>query len=135
MVRLSVMDTVSTRPLVFRFSGQANIINHGLSALGLNYAALYPAPNIPDSFANNYRINALGNNNTDQMDARIDETATEKIQLFGRYSYSKAQRFQAPVFSGIADGGGYNTGNRPLDVNATVLGYTHVLLAADKASS
>ena len=108
-------------------AGQANVINHGLSSLGLNYAALYPAPNIPNSFANNYRVNAAGSNNTDQMDARIDANPTEKVQLFGRYSYSTSKRFQAPVFEGIADGGGYNTGNRPLEVNAAVLGYTHIL--------
>ena len=107
--------------------GQANVINHGLSPLGLNYAALYPAPNIAGAFANNYRVNAQGDNNTDQMDARVDDNLTEKIQLFGRYSYSAGRRFQAPVFDGIADGGTYNTGSRPLNVNAAVLGYTHIL--------
>jgi hypothetical protein len=31
-----------------------------------------------------------------------------------KISYIHDTRFQAPVFSGIADGGGYNTGSRPL---------------------
>ncbi len=116
-------DPSSGQPI----QGQANIINGGLTSLGLNYAALYPAPNIAGSFANNYRVNALGYNNSDQMDARIDDSITTKAQLFARYSYSTGRRFQAPVFDGVADGGTYNTGSRPLDVNAAVLGYTHIL--------
>ncbi|AXC12649.1 Oar protein [Acidisarcina polymorpha] len=106
--------------------GQANVINEGINSIGSNYAALYPTPNLP-GFANNYRVNAPGYNNGDQMDARVDESLTSKIQLFERYSYGTQQRFQAPVFEGIADGGGYNTGNRPTDINGAVLGYTHLL--------
>lgn len=107
--------------------GQANVINQGLSTIGLNYAALYPAPNIAGSFANNYRVNAPGYENVNQMDARIDENLTSKAQIFERYSLDEDSRFQAPVFAGIADGGSYNTGNRPLNVNGAVLGYTHIL--------
>jgi hypothetical protein len=107
--------------------GQANVITNGLSSVGLNYAALYPAPTSPGSFANNYQINAPGNEQINQMDARVDENLTSKVQLFERYSLSEDSRFQAPVFSGIADGGGYNTGNRPMNVNAAVLGYTHII--------
>lgn len=107
--------------------GQANVISQGMNSIGLNYAALFPAPNLPGSFANNYQINAPGNEQQDQMDARVDENLTSKIELFERYSLEEDSRFQAPVFSGIADGGGYNTGNRPLDVNAAVLGYTHII--------
>jgi hypothetical protein len=107
--------------------GQANVITSGLSSVGLNYAALYPSPNIPGAFANNYQINAPGNEHMDQMDARFDENLTSKVQFFERYSLSEDTRFQAPIFSGIADGGGYNTGNRPQNVNAAVLGYTHII--------
>ena len=96
-------------------TGQANIIPAGsLQSLGLNYAALYPAPNQPgpngDYSTLNYAVNAPGTDQTDQMDARADETVTDKIQLFQRFSYIKDSRFQAPVFSGIADGGGTTPG-------------------------
>jgi outer membrane receptor protein involved in Fe transport len=107
--------------------GQANVINQGLSSLGLNYAALYPAPNIPGTFANNYTVNAPGSQQADQMDARVDENVTSKIELFARYSHSQSTRFQAPVFSGIADGGSYNTGTRPMNTDGAVFGYTHIL--------
>ena len=114
-------------------AGQANIIPAGMSPLGLNYAALYPAPNVAPSAANNfgtannYVINAPGYEQTDQMDARVDENLTDKTQLFERFSYLKDKRFQAPVFSGIADGGGYNTGNRPLTSYGAVIGLTDTI--------
>ena len=105
---------------------QANIITSGLSPLGLAYAALYPAPNLPGT-ANNYVVNAPGYDQIDQMDARADENVTSKIQLFQRVSLTEDTRFQAPVFSGIADGGSYNTGNRPLEAYGGVLGLTHTI--------
>src|SRR5208337_2434321 len=107
-------------------SGQANIIpSASMVQLGLNYAALYPVVATPGG--NNYSVNAPGTNRGDQMDVRVDENVTSKIQLFERFSLSQESRFQAPVFSGIADGGNYNTGNRPLDTRGLVLGYTHAI--------
>ncbi|HJT69459.1 MAG TPA: TonB-dependent receptor [Terriglobales bacterium] len=106
---------------------QANIIPAGsLNSLGLAYAALYPAPNLPGT-ANNYVVNAPGYDQVDQMDARADENLTSKIQTFQRFSYTKDHRFQAPVFSGIADGGHFNTGNRPLNAEGLVLGLTDTM--------
>jgi hypothetical protein len=101
-------------------NGAANIIPGGMSQLGLNYAALYPTVAVPGG--NNYSVNAPGTNQADQMDSRVDENVTSKFQLFERFSLSQVSRFQAPVFSGIADGGGYNTGTQPLDTRGFVLG-------------
>jgi hypothetical protein len=121
-------DPVTGLPI----AGQANIIPAGsLNTLGLNYAALYPSPNQPgpngDYSALNYAVNAPGTDKVDQMDVRADENLTDKIQLFQRFSYIKDNRFQAPVFSGIADGGGYNTGGRPLDTEGAVFGLNYAI--------
>jgi hypothetical protein len=94
-----------------------------MSQLGLNYAALYPAPNLPGT-SNNYTVNAPGHDQIDQMDARSDENLSSKMQLFQRFSLIEDSRFQAPVFPGLADGGHYNTGNRPLESYGGVLGLT-----------
>jgi len=108
--------------------GQANTIPLAdMNSVGLNYAALYPLPNVPGAFANNYVVNAPGNDQISQMDARADQNITSKIQLFERFSYIKDTRFQAPVFPGIADGGSYNTGNRPLSTQGLVLGLTDTI--------
>jgi hypothetical protein len=114
-------DVTTGQPI----QGQANIIPGGMSQLGLNYAALYPVVTTPGG--GNYSVNALGTNRVDQMDVRVDENVSSKMQLFERFSLSQSQRFQAPVFSGIADGGNYNTGNRPLTTRGLVLGSTNVI--------
>ncbi|MGA8342695.1 MAG: carboxypeptidase-like regulatory domain-containing protein, partial [Candidatus Sulfotelmatobacter sp.] len=113
-------------------AGQANIIPAGSrNSLGLNYAALYPAPNQPgpngDYSTLNYAVNAPGTDQVDQMDVRADENVTDKIQLFQRFSFIKDSRFQAPVFSGIADGGNYNTGDRPLSTEGAVFGLNYAI--------
>ncbi len=114
-------DTTTGLPI----AGQANIIPGGMSQLGLNYAALYPVVATPGG--DNYSVNALGTNQVDQMDVRVDENISSKMQLFERFTLSQQSRFQAPVFSGIADGGGYSTGNRPLTTRGFVLGSTHTI--------
>jgi hypothetical protein len=100
-------------------------------SLGLNYAALYPAPNQPgpngDYSTLNYAVNAPGTDQVDQMDVRADENVSDKTQLFERFSFIKDTRFQAPVFSGIADGGNYNTGNRPLNTEGAVVGLNYAI--------
>jgi hypothetical protein len=108
--------------------GQANIIpSQFLNSIGLNYASLYPAPNVQGAQGNNYRINAPGTHSVDQMDVRVDENVSSKIQLFQRFSLIQDHRFQAPPFPGIADGGSYNTGNRPLHNRGLALGYTQTV--------
>src|SRR5262249_40224590 len=83
--------------------GQANIIPSGrLNQLGLNFAALYPV--VSTTGGNNYSVNSPGSDRLDQTDIRVDESVSSKIQLFQRFSLSQDHRFQAPVFSGLADG-------------------------------
>jgi hypothetical protein len=96
-----------------------------LNSIGLNYAALYPAPNVPGAQGNNYRINAPGTHRVDQMDIRMDESVSSKDQIFQRFTLVQDHRFQAPPFPGLADGGSYNTGNRPLHDRGLALGSTH----------
>jgi Carboxypeptidase regulatory-like domain/TonB dependent receptor len=121
-----VRDGFGFNPVTGLPGPQANIINSGMSTLGLGYAALYPKPNLTGT-ANNYVVNAPGTDQIDQTDARGDENLTSKIQLFQRFSLIEDSRFQAPVFSGIADGGSYNTGNRPLEAYGGVLGLTDTI--------
>jgi len=122
----TVRDGFGFDPTTGLPTAQANIIPSGrMSQLGLNYAALYPVVTTPGG--GNYSVNALGTNRVDQMDVRVDENVSSKMQLFERFTLSQSQRFQAPVFSGIADGGGYSTGDRPLTTRGFVLGSTHTI--------
>ena len=77
---------------------QANIIPLGsLNTLGLNYAALYPAPNLPGT-ANNYVMNAPGTEQTDQMDARVDENSPAKPSCSKDFHISKTPDFKPRLF-------------------------------------
>lgn len=97
-----------------------------LDPIAHNVAALYPAPNGPGN-ANNYNVNAPGNDTIDQMDARIDYSISQKQQLFGRFSLSQRTRFQAPPLPGLADGGSYSTGNYFEGTRGAVLAHTFTI--------
>ncbi|MFL6353399.1 MAG: TonB-dependent receptor domain-containing protein [Bryobacteraceae bacterium] len=117
-------DPISGLPI----PGQANIIPASrFDTIAHNVANLYPAPTDPTSFANNYVVNAPGQDNIDQMDARGDYSITSRQQLFGRFSLSERTRFQAPPFPGLADGGSYGTGNYLEDTHGAALGYTFTI--------
>jgi Carboxypeptidase regulatory-like domain/TonB-dependent Receptor Plug Domain len=109
-------------------SGQANIIPQAsMSTLAQNVLALYPAPTITGALANNYVVNEPSTNQADQFDVRVDQNVSTATQIFGRFSYDKELRDTAPPFPGIADGGGYNTGTRPLHAVASVFGWTQTV--------
>jgi hypothetical protein len=97
-----------------------------LDPIAHNVAALYPAPNGPGN-ANNYNVNAPGNDTIDQMDARIDYSISQKQQLFGRFSLSQRTRFQSPPLPGLADGGNYSTGNYFEGTRGAVLAHTFTI--------
>ena len=112
--------------------GQANIIPTGrINSIGGNYAALYPNPTTafdpanPSTSANNYTVNGPGTSNLDHGDVRVDHNLSAAGNLFGRFSISRWNRFQAPVFSGIADGGNYGTGNYVEWTRGAAIGYIH----------
>lgn len=109
-------------------SGQANIIPQAsMSTLAQNVLALYPAPTIKGALANNYVVNEPSTNQADQFDVRVDQNVSTATQIFGRFSYDKELRDTAPPFPGIADGGSYNTGTRPLHAVASVFGWTQTV--------
>lgn len=106
----------------------ANIIPQAsMSQLAQNVLALYPNPTLSNVLRNNYDVNMPATNQADQFDVRIDQNVSTKTQIFGRYSFDKELRVVAPPFPGIADGGSYNTGTRPLKAQAAVFGWTQTL--------
>jgi hypothetical protein len=122
-------DAITGQP-----TAQANIIPaNRLDSIGQNYAALYPDPTVAfdpsndKTRANNYTVNSPGSSTLDHMDVRVDHNVSSAVQLFGRFSISRWNRFQAPVFTGIADGGNYGTGNYVESTRGAAIGYIHTL--------
>ncbi|HEV8038574.1 MAG TPA: TonB-dependent receptor [Bryobacteraceae bacterium] len=90
-------------------------------------AQLYPAPNVSGAMANNYIVNAAGNEQIDQGDGRMDHNITDRQQVFARFSWSQINRFQQPPLPGLADGGSYSTGNYIEDTRGAAIGYTFAI--------
>jgi hypothetical protein len=86
--------------------------------------SLYPAPT-GSSLYNNFAANRGATTDVNAFDVRIDEYATEKDQLFGRYSWSHSPSFSPPPFTGVADGGGYSNGAQSANTMGAALSYTH----------
>jgi outer membrane receptor protein involved in Fe transport len=89
-----------------------------------NLLLLYPAPNVPDALSNNYIVNNPGTNSINQGDARIDYSIDQQQQLFGRFSISHTNRFQAPPMPGLADGGNGFQGDSFDSTRGLAVGHT-----------
>ncbi len=88
-----------------------NIIPAGrLSAPAVNFFKLMPLPNIAGTdIVNNYAASGSGIFNTNQADGRIDSQHSDKLHLFGRYTYFGSNLSGAPFF-GAAGGPGFGPG-------------------------
>jgi Carboxypeptidase regulatory-like domain len=86
--------------------------------------SLFPAPTGP-TLSNNYTVNRNATTDVNAFDVRVDEYATEKDQIFGRYSWSHSPSFSPPPFTGFADGGGFNNGQQSANTMGAALSYSH----------
>ncbi|HXP10955.1 MAG TPA: carboxypeptidase-like regulatory domain-containing protein, partial [Acidobacteriaceae bacterium] len=82
-----------------------NIIPAGrLSAPSIAFFKLLPAPNVAGAgIVNNYSASGSGVFNTNQADGRVDTQLSQKLHLFGRYTYFGSSLSGAPYF-GAAGG-------------------------------
>ncbi|HEY6447615.1 MAG TPA: TonB-dependent receptor [Acidobacteriaceae bacterium] len=102
----SLMDTSDAGRAPFA----GNIIPAAdLSTAAENFFKLLPKPTSSTSIINNFAATGFGIFNTDQPDARIDWKPTEKLHLFGRYTWFSGNLSGAPYF-GAAGGAGYGSG-------------------------
>ena len=91
------------------YGGRNNVINPAnINPVAQNVINQFPAPN-RGSAANtfqNYTFQGNASDNTTQYDGRMDYNASQKDQMFARYSYSNEPVTLTPPF-GILDGGGF----------------------------
>jgi hypothetical protein len=81
-----------------------------LSTQAINLLNLLPNPNAgdPNSLNNNYAASGTGSFHTNQFDVRVDDRFSEKLHLFGRYTFFDSSLSGASVF-GDAGGPGFGT--------------------------
>ncbi len=102
----SLTDTSNTGRMPFA----GNIIPAAdLSAAAVAFFKLLPAPNAGSGVENNYAASGSGIFTTNQPDVRIDSKLTDKLHVFGRYTYFGGALSGHPFF-GAAGGLGFGSG-------------------------
>ncbi len=110
-------------------SGQQNVINPAsINPAGQALLNGYPLPNRGSAAntVNNYTFQGNASDNTTQYDGRVDYNASQKDQLFARYSYTNEPvTLTAPL--GLIDGGGFGgSGNTVVEGRNFTFSETHI---------
>ena len=102
-----------------------NVLPAGrLDANAIKLLNLYPNPTSGSAFTN-YAVSPKLFEHRNAFDARMDVNFSEKDQLFFRFSYADDPQFIPGIFTGIADGGGFQQGDQTANAQQSALGYTH----------
>lgn len=98
----------------FGYDAQGNpvnvIPNSRMDPLGQKLAALFPAPNVSGN-GYNYLSNPVLVEDRNQGDVRVDEVFSERDSAFYRFSTSRQPATIPSPFPGLADGGGFFSGD------------------------
>jgi hypothetical protein len=68
-----------------------------------------PAPNVPNSFSNNYASLPKASLTDNKGDGRVDYVLNDKTTIFGRFSNHHGNIVDASSIPGLAGGGGNGT--------------------------
>jgi hypothetical protein len=85
---------------------------------------LYPSPTSA-SVSSNYAVSPKLFEHRNAFDTRMDINFNEKNQLFFRFSLADDPQFIPGIFTGIADGGGFQQGDQTANAQQSALVYTH----------
>ncbi len=87
------------------------------------YANLYPIPQ--SGQGNNFTISPIERDRIDQGDIRLDYNASQRDQIFVRYSKSGRTDTRPAPLPGLANGGNSSTGVGHEDTDGAAIGFTH----------
>ena len=96
-----------------------------LDANAIALLNLYPNPTGSTLFSN-YANSPKLDEHSNSFDTRLDINASDKNQLFFRFSYKDDPQFIPGIFGGVADGGAFQQGNQTALAQQSALAYTHV---------
>jgi outer membrane receptor protein involved in Fe transport len=102
-----------------------NIITNP-NPVGLKYLQTFPLPNVPDAVQNNYVTERQQVRNFDDFDIRSDFNATQKDQLFFRYSFAQ-DNFTVTNSLGACCPSGFGSGDNIDHARGFVIGYTRTM--------
>ena len=83
-----------------------------ISSQAVNLLTLLPAPNVPEAgLTQNFITSGTELFNDDDFNIRVDHNASEKLNLFGRYSFADFRHHAVGAFGAIAGGPGLSPDN------------------------
>ncbi len=85
---------------------------------------LYPLPTQP-GVSNNFVWSPVREQNTNQVDGRVDHHFSEKANIFGRYSFGDTDTIVPAFIPGKGQGGGNFSGPNKLRTQGAAIGYIH----------
>jgi hypothetical protein len=100
-----------------------------IDPLGQKLIQLFPLPNV-SAAGYNYLSDPHMTQTVHQGDVRIDEVFTAHDTGFYRFSMSRNPSIIPSPFPGVADGGGFFTGDQQLNAYSAAVSETHVFSAA-----
>jgi hypothetical protein len=98
-----------------------------LDPLALRLAALYPAAGTLQPSGNNFLANPVRRETRNNFDARVDQKFSDKDNAFVRFSIENQPSFIPGTFGGLADGGGFFSGDENFSYRSVAASWTHVL--------
>jgi hypothetical protein len=102
-----------------------NIITNS-NPVGLKYLQTFPKPNLTGTILNNFLANRQAISNYDDFDVRADFNATQKDQLFFRYSYGR-DNFTVTNRLGPCCPSGFGSGDNINHPRGAAAGYTRTI--------
>ncbi|HYM07307.1 MAG TPA: TonB-dependent receptor, partial [Terriglobales bacterium] len=93
--------------------------------LGAKLANLFPAPNVTGN-GYNFLSNPVLNQDRNQGDVRVDQVFSGSDTAFYRFSASRQPSIIPGAFGGLADGGGFFTGNEQINGYNAAISETHI---------
>jgi len=98
-----------------------------LDPLALRLAALYPtAGPIDPNSGNNFVANPVRKETRNNFDVRVDQKFTDKDNTFFRFSFENQPSFIPGTFGGLADGGGFFSGDEDFSYRSFATSWTHI---------
>jgi hypothetical protein len=98
-----------------------------LDPLAAKLAALYPAPGpIQANTGNNFLSNPVLKETRNNFDIRVDQKFNDYDFAFFRFSYEDQPRSIPGVFPGVADGGGFFSGDEENSYRSFATSWTHI---------
>jgi outer membrane receptor protein involved in Fe transport len=98
-----------------------------LDPLALKLAALYPVPNVFNQPGINFSANPVLKETRNNFDIRVDQKFSDGDNTFFRFSYEDQPSSIPGTFGGLADGGGFFSGDEENSYRSFATSWTHIL--------